>query len=222
MTKHGIHIREHKRWNTKTVYNRGHVMRIYRRQPKALKFESPMVNDFNQHLCGGWGMPEVGDVGHATIDQLVNKRKPFASITYFAEQKDAAMEAVDRLADAGLVGEVHRRRFSRPGWKEGYVWDVLAAQDIRVCDIGDMEALIADYTPVLGEESARTQIEYFADHQLEDFFDGWDTPPLPCWLTGLILGYPIENTISIYMEGNTNEPLRTHPREQGRSGAAEG
>ena len=52
--KHGIHIKKHKHWNTKTIYNNGHVMRIYRRQPKMIRFRSPMVNDFNQHLCGGW------------------------------------------------------------------------------------------------------------------------------------------------------------------------
>jgi hypothetical protein len=26
----------------------------------------------------------------------------------------------------------------------------------------------------------------------------WDSPPCPLWVTGLILGYPVENTISIY------------------------
>ena len=35
---------------------------------------------------------------------------------------------------------------------------------------------------------------------LTTFFEGWDSPPLPLWLTGLILGYPVENTISLYLE----------------------
>jgi len=56
--RQGVLVREHNHWNTKTVYNNGHVMRIYRRQPKAIRFRSPMVNDFNQHLCGGWSLSD--------------------------------------------------------------------------------------------------------------------------------------------------------------------
>ena len=81
-----------------------------------------------------------------------------------------------------------------------HVWDVLACHEIRVCDIGDLDALVTDYAPVITMELARNEIGSFADMPLTTFFEGWDSPPLPLWLTGLILGYPIENTISLYLE----------------------
>lgn len=196
--KHGIHIREHKRWNTKTVYNQGHVMRIYRRQPKAVGFESPMVNDFNQHLCGGWFMPGL-DTRESILQRLVDGLKPFGTEVYYQDEKAAAERDLERLLAAGLKAELRRRAHAT--YRRGsYVWDLLAAQDMRVREIGDMGALAADYGPVLGPDCAR-QLSAYADWRLARFFDGWDTPDLPTWLTGLILGYPIENTISLYLWG---------------------
>lgn len=196
--KHGVHIREHKQWNTKTIYNNGHVMRIYRRQPKIIRFRSQMVNDFNQHLCGGWSLSDIEDKEEATVNQLIQRRKPFASITYRHDQSERARRDRKRLEDAGLVAQLQRRDWQ--GWNCDHVWDVLACHDIRVCDIGDLDALVTDYSPVFTMELARNEIESFADVPLTAFFEGWDSPPLPLWLTGLILGYPIENTISLYLE----------------------
>src|SRR4051794_14248772 len=106
--KHGVHVREHKHWNTKTVYNNGHVMRIYRRQPKTIRFRSPMVNDFNQHLCDGWRFSEIEDVSEAAVQQLVTGRKPFASVPYRGDgdREPTALEAKRRLVAAGLVVEL--------------------------------------------------------------------------------------------------------------------
>ncbi len=196
--KHGIVIREHKRWNTKTIYNNGHVMRIYRRQPKTIRFQSPMVNDFNQHLCGGWSMADIKDDKEATVQQLIARRKPFASITYWPYQEAEAPDAQRRLDSAGLVTRLRRRAFQ--GWNFDHVWDLLACQDMRVRDIGDLRALRADYAQVFEAGLEDQEIMPLADLHLSTFFDGWDSPPLPLWLTGLILGYPVENTISLYLE----------------------
>lgn len=57
--KHGVFVKEGRTFNIKTIYNKGHVMVIYRYIPKKIYFKSPMVNDFNQHLCGGWFMAEM-------------------------------------------------------------------------------------------------------------------------------------------------------------------
>ena len=196
--KHGVHIREHKHWNTKTVYNNGHVMRIYRRQPKVIRFSSPMVNDFNQHLCGGWSLSGIGDEREATVNQLIQRRKPFASITYWHDQSDRALKDRERLEDAGLVAHLRRRPWQ--GWNCDHVWDVLACQDMQVRDIGDLDDLRKDYAPIINMGLDHEEFDSFADVPLTTFFEGWDSPPLPLWLTGLILGYPIENTISLYLE----------------------
>lgn len=109
--KHGIHIREHKNWNTKTIYNNGYVMRIYRHQPKIVRFRSPMVNDFNQHLCGGWHMSDIKDEHEAALQQLMAGRKPFACITFWPIQEAAALAAHERLDAAGLVTDLRKRPF---------------------------------------------------------------------------------------------------------------
>jgi hypothetical protein len=77
---------------------------------------------------------------------------------------------------------------------------ILACHDIRVGDIGDLGALRADYADVPGLGLDLGEFERVADRKLSSFFGGWDSPPLPLWLTGLILGYPVENTISIYLQ----------------------
>jgi len=194
--RHGVIIREHKNWNTKTIYNNGHVMHIYRRQPKVLRFQSPMLNDFNQHLCGGWSMTDIGDEKEATVRQLLLGKKPFACLSFWPDRHSDAVDAQHRLLSAGLVTDL-RKRAMHSGHM---IWDLLACHNMRVKDIGDLRALEADFdewfiSGFLGEE-----ISAFADQKLSSFFDGWDSPPLPLWLTGLILGYPVENTMSLYLE----------------------
>ena len=196
--KHGVHIREHKNWNTKTIYNNGHVMRIYRRQPKVIQFQSPMVNDFNQHLCGGWSMTDIRDEKEATLQQLSAGKKPFACISIWPDRHSEAVEAQQRLMSAGLVTDLRKRLMQ--SYYFDHIWDLLACHDISVKDIGDMQALEEDYAGMYGPSLMTKEMALFADRKLSSFFDGWDTPPLPLWLTGLILGYPVENTISLYLE----------------------
>lgn len=196
--KHGVHIREHKHLNTKTIYNNGHVMRVYRHQPKTIRFRSPMVNDFNQHLCGGWSMADIKDEREATVEQLLTGRKPFACITYWHNQWVAALEVQRRLDEGGLLTDLRQREWQ--GWNSDHVWDLLACQDMQVRDIGDLHALRDDYAEIFQMGLEKDEINAFANLALSTFFDGWDAPPLPLWLTGLILGYPVENTISLYLE----------------------
>lgn len=194
--RHGVHIREHRNWNTKTVYNNGHVMRIYRRQPKVIRFKSPMVNDFNQHLCGGWSMADIGDENEATVQHLLVGKKPLACIFFSPDRHSEAVEAQQCLMSAGLVTDLRKRVMQA----DHAVLDLLACHDIRVRDIGDLRALEADYAEAFGSSYLSEEIKAFANVMLTSFFDGWDSPPLPLWLTGLILGYPVENTISIYLQ----------------------
>ena len=196
--RHGVHIREHKRWNTKTVYNNGHVMRIYRRQPKVLRFQSPMVNDFNQHLCGGWSLTDIENEREATVRQLLMGKKPFACISFWPDRHSDAVDAQQRLMSAGLVTDLRKRHME--SYYFDHIWDLLACHDIRVKDIGDLRALEADYEGWFISGFLSDEISAFADQKLSSFFDGWDSPPLPLWLTGLLLGYPVENTMSLYLE----------------------
>ena len=86
------------------------------------------------------------------------------------------------------------------GYQFDHVWDALACHDMRVQDIGDLRALRDDYAEIFESGMETEEIIPYADRALSSFFDDWDSPPLPLWLTGLILGYPVENTISLYLE----------------------
>jgi hypothetical protein len=187
--KHGVVVIEHKEWNTKKIYNDGDLLRTYRRQPKRIRFHSPMVNDFNQHHCGGWSIPEI--LKTTICDQLVGRRKPLG-VDYF-NSKESADEEKQRLLDAGLIVTVKRRE---PKVVPDF-WELCACQDMRISDIGNLDDLAEDY------HEAGIELEDFSkyrDRHLKTRMDCYDIPESPLWLTGLVLGYPVENTISIYYE----------------------
>jgi hypothetical protein len=106
----------------------------------------------------------------------------------------------DSYVGTGLVAITELRRREWQGWNTDHVWDLLACHDLRVSDIGDLQSLREDYAEVFQTGLEQDEVAVFADVPLKAFFNGWDSPPLPLWLTGLILGYPVENTISLYLE----------------------
>ena len=190
-----VRIEEHRDWNTKKMYYRGRLLpgAIYRRVPKAIRFKSPLVNDVNQLVCGGWGVvPNM----RVVYEQLLSGRKPFGETGGWEDDK--ALEA--RLHSAGFLTKLSRRG-------EGDGFELLACRPMPVNEIGDMGDLYRDYYDALSEDmpdaldSLLKEMEKYQKWTLDKFFSGWDTPPLPRWLTGLILGYPVENTISIYRQG---------------------
>lgn len=160
---------------------------------RPIATRKPVELTTDQHLCGRWHMPDIKNVKEAAIQQLLAGRKPFDCITFHPDQEAVALAGQQRLDAAGLVTELRKR--SIHGYHFYHVWDLLACQDIRVQDIGDLRALAEDYA-----ELAEVDVWPYAERALSSFFDDWDSPPLPLWLTGLILGYPVENTISVYLE----------------------
>ena len=180
---------EHKYWNTKKFITGRDIHRIYRHCPKYISFKSPMVSDENQELCAGGGAEKT----RITTDRLINRKKPFGSLHYW-EQQEAEMSAA-HLQSFGLKTRIERCKTVTPG--ETYIlYTVLVAQDMNVADIGDIKLLEADY------QSAGIAINTsrYTKKPLSYYFRGWDVEDIPMWLTGLILGYPIENTIAIYKE----------------------
>ncbi len=190
----GVDVIRHKEWNTKKYYTfSGYLARIYRRVPGRVKFKSRMVNDANQHLCGGWTYFGYEDESDAIERQLIAGRKPLGSMSDWSRQ--AADARAKRLRKAGLVAVVNRNKFI-----DG-LWNVESCHDITVGEIGDLEDLLHDYGTALpglfGE--IRGAVEACENTRLAAFLGGkWETSH-PC-ITGLVLGYPVENTISLYRE----------------------
>lgn len=196
--KHGIIITEGKTHNVKTVWNRGYRMVTYRRQPKRITFRSKLVNDKNQHLCGGWFFAGLENDNLHIERQLVAGRKPLGAMVF--NTRAEAKACASRLKAAGLVVKVG------PSFVHHHTL-VEACQDIRVREIGDLSKLMDDYVASDACSEYHHVDEFWAQHDehagrhLKSYLGKkWDSPPCPLWVTGLILGYPVENTISIYAE----------------------
>lgn len=191
--KHGVIVTTGKTHKTKTIWNRGYRMITYRKQPLRIRFKSKMVNDKNQHLCGGWFFAGLENENLWIERQLIAGRKPLGAMIFSSDDDDLA--CAERLRAAGLA--------VRAG--AGFVAGtriVEACHDIRVGDIGDLGDLVADYieagVPVDADELCR-QFNVYSPRKLRSFMGKkWDAEYNPLWVTGLILGYPVENTISCY------------------------
>jgi hypothetical protein len=193
--KHGVIVTVGRQHNTKTIWNRGYRMITYRKQPSRIRFRSKMVNDKNQHLCGGWQLDSLKNTNLQIERQLIGGRKPLGIMCFWADKSAGeARECARRLRAAGLIVKTSNR---------GDMIDVEACRDIYVGDIGDLGDLICDYVEAGiydGDDLCR-EINLNSDRKLKSFLGRrWDTEHNPLWLTGLILGYPVENTISCYHE----------------------
>ena len=85
-------------------------------------------------------MSDIKDEKEAHLQQLMAGKKPFACITYWHDQKEAAVLEAQRTARFGWSGDGFAEA-ALPGYQFDHVWDVLACHDIRVQDIGDLRAL---------------------------------------------------------------------------------
>jgi len=196
----GVRVIEHKSWNTKQVWANGCLQMTYRRQPKKIYFKSRMVNDENQDLCGGWHRrghdgnrrDENAEVLHRVADGL----KPLGIA--HAVESEAEVERCSRdLSERGLDVKIEKHF-----WKG---WNVVAAQKGTLRELFDLAALTRDYvhSGTLSEAYMAQSIRLYADRRLIDFaenYDWQDGKDVPLWVTGLILGYPVENTISLYFK----------------------
>jgi hypothetical protein len=193
--KHGVIIIPHKKWNTKQIWSNGHLMRTYRHQPKHLHFKSPMVNDANQDLCGGWSMGDCNfeEEQMRIIDRVSERLKPMGILHYDSRAlADKVADTIRRNSDLDVkVIKKHN-------------YQVALAQHGTLEGLFDLMALRRDYVEngVLPKEVIDRDFDQYGDSYLIDFAEKeWDVEEeFPMWLTGLMLGYPIENTISIYFE----------------------
>jgi len=186
--KHGIFIKEGKFFNIKMIYNQGKKLYQYDFIPKKIYFKSPMINDFNQHLSGGWyvaEMPTEEDVKKQIFQRTINRKKPFGVLCQNTLEEAKQYCEVEKLK--GLFCEYQKR-------EKGY--QVILGQKGNLNDLFDLEALKKDYSDfddIVKEIGAKKY------KKLSEYIDTWDTElGAKLWETGLILGYPIENTLSLY------------------------
>lgn len=179
-----IKIIEHKNWNTKKVYGKSgqFLMITYFRCPKHLLFKNKMVNDDNQHLCGGWGYFKDNN---AEIWKRVKKGlKPMGTLHFWAEDEAKALAMFKEIKKEGKkFHSLYKKRKDRI--------TILVSVRGKMKDLFDLDSLIKDYANI--DIDIEEDVQAVANMEINKFFEDWDNND---WLTGLILGYPIENTMA--------------------------
>lgn len=169
---------------TKQIRNKnGYVLMRYPKIPKNIQFKHKAVNDYNQHLCGGWFVHEHDDFEE--IDRVVAGLKPvgISHAVPFLPMIERAIKYVEK----GYLMTYEKNRV-RKG-----TYNITVSPTGKLKNYFDMDTLIADY-----ERNGlySDDIEFYKDVTFAAFHNGqFDNHPTE--IVGLILGYPIENTISL-------------------------
>lgn len=191
--KHGIILKKGKKYQTKRIYSDGFLLAKYKYQPLHIPFKNNMINDINQHFCGGWTMSEFNSASNQALsERVLQGNKPMAVLSAWKKED---LEFCDGLVDK-------RKYYTQSGQYQstGAFYELVAVKG-KLKDLFDMQSLYETYK----ENGIEIDVEEHKNKTLKDFFDDWDAQDpdseIDFWVTGLILGYPIENTISIYRDG---------------------
>lgn len=156
------------------------------------KFTSPMVNKENQELDGSSFRKYTADeMDRAILFRVVRNLKPFGVVSYW--EKERAQDLRAQLKEQGhlVVSRVHR------GMIEG-LWRFEVTHKGTLDEHFDMKALAAWYARN-GLRAIAEDILEKRHNRLSDYFNDWDWAKagseIEPWETGLILGYPVENTM---------------------------
>lgn len=187
----GVSVRERNDGLIDKKYHNGSrvTYALYARQPPvdSLRFRSPMMNDYNQHLCNGWFHPEIERNG-SSLDQSVERvaagLKPLAT-KFFRTRALANDLAKDAAANGFLasVSDIHGN------------WSVTISIKGTLEEIFDMEALASDYERH-SDAFRAARIRWHARTRMEEFHFARENQ-FGKELEGLLYGYPHGNTMSI-------------------------
>lgn len=206
----GVFIRQLKSglWTKKVVDLRDYCATPH---PKWLRFRSPMVNDYNQYLCCGGQTHGIRNTEENTVLRVVNGKKPLAGSIMFDSELQTH-QAAKKLRSLGLLVSVHRTG-ARSG--DGLFDEPRLTVSVpgKLGDIFDMDALASDYHFWLGHYAAAV-ISNAKKLDMEEFHHGFfDVEDHDESLVGLVLGYPIENTMSLsYPRPPSRAELRELPK----------
>ena len=186
------------------------------------EFDSPLVNDLNLALCGGWNLadPESGRwvTDRLIVEQVLSGRKPLGEV-FFNGPRDAdrpewmpadwtrpqAM-AKARALEAVAVGRGLSVRVSEADGANGGVFVCLSHRG-TLGGLFDLDGLAGDYRGYLADvpkwaERVVGELTLARGVRLEEFAEGsrpFVGEPLP--VCGLVLGYPIWSTAALVRQG---------------------
>lgn len=192
---HGIYIRKYKNTMDKLFINNGHIVRKYKYPNIDQKFFSSKINDYNLHLCGGWVFKYVNK--EEAIGRVIKGLKPMGFLV--TTEID---QCVHFCKKSGLpYNIIHSHRPTKNHHIIGISCKGTFDQNFNLQD------LIADYINYASNVKTSLPIK-----KIENFILSLKNIEVASYLTsdyanpntdqklivtGLILGYPIETTVSI-------------------------
>ncbi len=192
MKKHGIYIEKHRKTQTKKIYNEDYLLVRYLYQPHQTSFKNKMVNDINQHFCGAWSIRGLALTDDALLARVLAGDKPMAVLSEKSKARFCKYyKKINQLCfDSAIVYN-----------SQSQFYHFLIAVKGKMKDLFDLPTLQKDYEDC----GIKISISAASEKSLKDYFSDWDAGDIgsetALWETGLILGYPIENTISLYKNG---------------------
>ncbi len=192
---HGIFQRNYRKIQDILFINNGYLLAKYKYPKIESTFESPMLNLFNLHLCGGWFWPNMNKT-EEILNRVVIGLKPMGDIV----DKNHNIKTISQIAEKeGLVYNI-----TPHSWESHE--NIRFCRDIRFDELFNLKALFSDYCRYFLTIFKKTDGEYqkflarIMNHRLSDFLDfGISTPRIDSdvIITGLILGYPVWSTVSV-------------------------
>lgn len=195
LKKHGIIIENLSNFDVKSIYNNGYLLRRYTYPSLEYNFSNKMVNNDNQHFCGGWSIEGMDLSNDALFDRVLCGLKPMC---FIVEKTTEKIDSYIKRVDLSKFSISYSIRYLN-SIQEPY-YDLLIAHKGKIGKLFDLESLEEDYE----RSGIFINTETYKDKCIEELFPGWINNEINSsrefWLTGLLYGYPIENTISIYYE----------------------
>ena len=194
-TKHGVYIRKYRNTIDKLFINNGHSMRIYKYPIIKQKFSSPRINDYNLHLCGGWAFRRVKS--EEALTRVISNLKPMG----FLVTKDVE-KWEDVCKKSGLLYSIVPNHIPTEEF-----FDIGISCNGTFGSLFDLQNLAADYVNYaikvqipFSTEEVKSFILSLKDIQISSYLTSDYANPATnqeLIINGLILGYPIETTVSI-------------------------
>lgn len=193
--KHGIYIRKYKHTTDKLFINNGHLMRVYKYPNIDCKFSSPKINDYNLHLCGGWSFKKTNE--KETIERVIKSLKPMGFFVTTEVKKWESVCKKSKLSYSIVPNHIPTEKH----------FDIGISCKGTFGENFDLQNLMLDYMAYsekvkipLPAEEIGAYILSLKDVQISSYLTSDYANPntdQELIVTGLILGYPIETTVSI-------------------------
>jgi len=210
--RNGIYLQSFKKTELKSYIRNGNILGKYRYPRSERTFFSHLINDYNQNLAGGWYWKYREDGSQRSknesnneiiFERVMRGSKPLGGLRYWPDETMKSRSLLLKLLASPLAFHCNgddgslRINICRKG---------------RLKKIFDLKRLAADYiameqagkSALLGSsEEIRCFFSSIKDNCLEDYLNFDHLHPVSRFdfiQTGLILGYPMENTYALLLK----------------------